>query len=282
MVRSARDRPDRCRRAGCPRGALGADGAGLAGDRGGRHPVPCPGVGRPRRARRWSSCTASRPALGGGGGSGPRSRPPATGWSRRICPATGSTGSWRGHAVLRDNAADLAAFARAAFEAAPGDVRIVGHSWGALTAAWFPGVGYPPRRLVLVDPPTIPLAVIVRLLESPDDRHYDDVATAMDAVGRQCPTWSYGDVAAKAESLTQFDEPAVLAILTGKRRLGRRPRGARRPGRAGRPDAPDPRRPGGRRLHPRRCRSGVRGPARRRERHDDHRGAPLAPPDAPH
>lgn len=130
-------------------------------------------------------------------------------------PGHGLTGSWRGHAVLRDNAADLAAFARAAFEAAPGDVRIVGHSWGALTAAWFPTVGYRPRRLVLVDPPTIPLEIIIRLLESPDDRHYDDVSTAVDAVGRQCPTWSYGDVTAKAESLTQFDEPAVVAILTG-------------------------------------------------------------------
>lgn len=131
-------------------------------------------------------------------------------------PGHGLTGSWRGHVAFRDTAADMAAFALAAFAGSPSaDVRIVGHSWGAMIAAWFPGVGYAPQRLVLVDPPTIPLVVIARLLEAPDDRHYDDVATAMDAVGRQCPTWSYGDVAAKAESLTQFDEPAVLAILTG-------------------------------------------------------------------
>jgi len=128
----------------------------------------------------------------------------------------GLTGSWTGHVLFRDNAADVAAFARAAFPAsAASDVRVVGHSWGGMTAAWLPGVGYSPRKLVLVDPPAIPLWLISKLLENPDDRHYDDIATAIDAVGRQCPTWPYGDVAAKAESLTQFDEPAVVAILTG-------------------------------------------------------------------
>lgn len=130
-------------------------------------------------------------------------------------PGHGLTASWRGHAVFRDTAVDMAAFARAAFAGtAPANVRVVAHSWGAMTASWFPAVGYLPGRLVLVDPPTIPLAVISQLLEAPDDRYYDDVRTAVEAVGRQCPTWSYGDVAAKAESLTQFDEPAVRAILT--------------------------------------------------------------------
>ena len=131
-------------------------------------------------------------------------------------PGHGLTGSWRGHVLFRDNAADLAAFARAAFPSTvDGEVRIIGHSWGAMTAAWFPGVGYAPRRLVLVDPPAIPVVAIAMLLENPDDRHYDDVAVAMAAIGRQCPTWAYGDVAAKAESLTRFDEPAVRAVLTG-------------------------------------------------------------------
>jgi pimeloyl-ACP methyl ester carboxylesterase len=130
-------------------------------------------------------------------------------------PGHGLTDAWRGHVAPRDNAADMAAFARAAFPGkAPGDVRVVGHSWGGMTAAWFPGVGYAPRVLVLVDPPYVPLALIARLLENPDDRHYDGLAEAMDAVGAQSPTWAYGDVAAKALSLTQFDEPAVLAVLT--------------------------------------------------------------------
>jgi pimeloyl-ACP methyl ester carboxylesterase len=56
--------------------------------------------------------------------------------------------------------------------------------------------------------------VIERLLEAPDDRRYDDLAEAMAALGRQCPTWAYGDVAAKAASLTQFDESAVRSVLT--------------------------------------------------------------------
>jgi pimeloyl-ACP methyl ester carboxylesterase len=130
-------------------------------------------------------------------------------------PGHGLTGSWRRHVAVRDNAADMAEFAQAAFpDHAPGDVSVVGHSWGAMTAAWFPGVGFVPRVLVLVDPPYVPLEMIARLLENPDDRHYDDLAVAMDAVGGQSPTWAYGDVAAKALSLTQFDEPAVRAVLT--------------------------------------------------------------------
>ena len=130
-------------------------------------------------------------------------------------PGHGQTGSWTGHVLFRDNAADLVAFARAAFpDASAGGVEVIGHSWGGMTAAWFPAVGYAPHTLVLLDPPFIPLVVISRLLENPDDHHYDDVATAMAAIGAISPTWAYGDVAAKARSLTQFDEPAVIGVLT--------------------------------------------------------------------
>jgi hypothetical protein len=52
------------------------------------------------------------------------------------------------------------------------------------------------------------------MLVDPAERHYHDIATAAAVVGAQNPTWSYGDVLAKAESLTQFDESAVRAILT--------------------------------------------------------------------
>ena len=34
------------------------------------------------------------------------------------------------------------------------------------------------------------------------------------AMGRQNPTWGWGDVIAKAEALTQFDEDGVRAVLT--------------------------------------------------------------------
>ena len=130
-------------------------------------------------------------------------------------PGHGATGHWTGHRAFRDNAADLVAFARAAFpDVAPSEVRVVGHSWGAMTAAAFPAAGYVPLRLVLIDPPTIPLAVIELMLVDPAERRYDDVATATAAVRALNPTWSDGDLLAKAEGLTQFDEPAVRSILT--------------------------------------------------------------------
>ena len=130
-------------------------------------------------------------------------------------PGHGRTGHWRGHARFRDNAADLVAFARAALpdvEAAA--IRVVGHSWGAVTAAAFPAAGFRPERLVLIDPPAIPLAVITLLLEDPAEHRYDDLTEAIMAIGSLNPTWAYGDVLAKAEGLTQFDEAAVRAILT--------------------------------------------------------------------
>lgn len=130
-------------------------------------------------------------------------------------PGHGLTGHWTGHRAFADNAADLAAYARAALPGVePGAVRVVGHSWGAMTAAAFPAAGYGPDRLVLIDPPTIPLAVISLMLVDPVERHYDDVGAATTAVGALHPTWTYGDVLAKAEGLTQFDEPAVVSILT--------------------------------------------------------------------
>ena len=130
-------------------------------------------------------------------------------------PGHGLTGHWTGHHAFADNAADLAAFARAALPCVdPAGVGVVGHSWGAMTAAAFPAVGYVPGRLVLLDAPAIPLAAISLMLVDPAERHYDDVAEATAAVGALHPTWTYGDVLAKAEGLTQFDEPAVVAVLT--------------------------------------------------------------------
>jgi pimeloyl-ACP methyl ester carboxylesterase len=130
-------------------------------------------------------------------------------------PGHGRTGHWVGHVAFRENAADLAELARAVFPGRePSDVRVVGHSWGAMTAAALPAAGYAPGRLVLVDPPTIPLALIEQMLVDPTERRYDDLAEAISVVGRLNPTYGYGDVVAKAEALTQFDEPAVRAILT--------------------------------------------------------------------
>lgn len=126
----------------------------------------------------------------------------------------GRTGSWTGHHRFRDNAADLVAFATAAGLARPG-LRVVGHSWGAMSAAALPASGLRPEVAVLLDPPAVPLAVIASMLDDPIERHYDDLAEAMIALGSLHPTWPYGDVVAKAEALTQFDATAAVAVLTG-------------------------------------------------------------------
>jgi pimeloyl-ACP methyl ester carboxylesterase len=130
-------------------------------------------------------------------------------------PGHGRTGHWTGHHRFRDSARDLAAFAAAALPgAAPADVRVVGHSWGAMTAAALPAARYVPGRLVLVDPPAIPLEVLAPMLDDPTERRYDDLEEAIRIVAAVNPTWSEGDVFAKAEGLTQFDEAAVRAVLT--------------------------------------------------------------------
>jgi pimeloyl-ACP methyl ester carboxylesterase len=125
----------------------------------------------------------------------------------------GLTGHWTGHHRFADNAIDLVAFATAAGLARP-DLRVVGHSWGGMTAAALPAAGLTPRILVLLDPPAIPVAAIATMLDDPIERHYDDVDEAIAVLGRLHPTWPFGDVAAKAEALTQFDEQAVRAIVT--------------------------------------------------------------------
>ena len=125
----------------------------------------------------------------------------------------GLTEQWTGHHRFVDNAIDVVAFADAAGLARP-DLRVIGHSWGGMTAAALPAAGLAPGILVLLDPPAIPLAAMSTMLDDPIERHYDDVDEALDALGRLYPTWPWGDVVAKAEALTQFDEAAVRAVLT--------------------------------------------------------------------
>jgi pimeloyl-ACP methyl ester carboxylesterase len=124
----------------------------------------------------------------------------------------GATGRWLGHHRFRDNAGDVAAFARAT-GLARDDLRIVGHSWGALTAAHLAAAGLVPAVLVLLDPPTLTRSAIATLLEDPTERRYEDLPEAIAAVRLAYPGWSEGDVLAKAEGLTAFDEAAVRAVL---------------------------------------------------------------------
>jgi pimeloyl-ACP methyl ester carboxylesterase len=111
-----------------------------------------------------------------------------------------------------DTAAELAGFVRAARLDRP-ELAIVGHSWGAMVAAHLPAAGIRPARLVLLDPPVLTLGRLEALTKEPTERTYATLAAAEAAVRAANPTWSDGDVAAKARALTEFNPDLVLAVL---------------------------------------------------------------------
>ena len=127
-------------------------------------------------------------------------------------PGHGWTGNWRGHHRFADNAADVAAWIRAAGLATP-DLQIVGHSWGAMTAAALPRAGIRPSTLVLLDPPAVPLALIARMASDPSEQPDRDMASAVARLAALNPEWPKGDVEAKAEALLQLDVGAARSVL---------------------------------------------------------------------
>ena len=127
-------------------------------------------------------------------------------------PGHGRTGHWQGHHRFRDNAADVAAFARSA-GLARADLQVVGHSWGAMTAAALPAAGLRPATLVLIDPPAMSHAAFRQQVDASDERTYTDIDEARAAVYTANPTWDEGDVQAKAEALTQLDEAAARSVF---------------------------------------------------------------------
>lgn len=127
-------------------------------------------------------------------------------------PGHGLTGNWRGHHRFRDNAADLAAWIREAGLDRP-DLQVVGHSWGAMTAAALPGAGIRPATLVLLDPPAVPHAVIAEMADDPSEQPYRELHEAIERLSLANPAWSRGDVEAKAEALVQVEVEAARAIL---------------------------------------------------------------------
>ncbi len=127
-------------------------------------------------------------------------------------PGHGRTGHWAGHHRFRDNAADVAAWLRAASLDVP-DAQIVGHSWGAMTAAALPIAGIRPATIVLLDPPAIPFEIISLMASDPSEQSYPDMATASRALAAANPTWSAGDVRAKAEALVQLDVDAARSVV---------------------------------------------------------------------
>lgn len=127
-------------------------------------------------------------------------------------PGHGLTGNWRGHHRFRDNAADVAAWIRVA-GLAIAELQVVGHSWGAMTAAALPRAGVRPATLVLLDPPAVTHARISQMASDPSEEPYRDRAEAIAQLTRANPDWSVGDVEAKAEALVQLDVDAARAVL---------------------------------------------------------------------
>jgi pimeloyl-ACP methyl ester carboxylesterase len=127
-------------------------------------------------------------------------------------PGHGATGPWRGHWRLRDTARELVALVDA-LRIRREELRLVGHSWGAMTAAAFPAVGLAPARLVLVDSAVLSVGDLAAVTRDPIEHRYEAYVEALTAMGAANPTWAFEDVAAKAEALTQFDQVAVGDVL---------------------------------------------------------------------
>ena len=127
-------------------------------------------------------------------------------------PGHGLTGHWRGHHRFRENAADVAAWLRATGLAGP-DLQVVGHSWGAMTAAALPSTGILPATLVLLDPPAVPHAVISQMASDPSEQPYRDLGEAIAGLTAANPSWPAREVEAKAEALVQLDIEAARAVL---------------------------------------------------------------------
>jgi pimeloyl-ACP methyl ester carboxylesterase len=124
----------------------------------------------------------------------------------------GRTGHWRGHHRFRDNAADIATFIRAA-GLDQAELQVIGHSWGAVTAAALPVAGFRPATLVLLDPPVLPFERIALEASDPGQQPVATLEDAVHAIEATEPAWSDGDVRAKAEAVMELDFEAARAVL---------------------------------------------------------------------
>jgi pimeloyl-ACP methyl ester carboxylesterase len=124
----------------------------------------------------------------------------------------GRTGHWLGHHRMRDNASDLAAFARAAGLGRQ-DLQVVGHSWGAVSAAALPVAGLRPATLVLLDPPVLPFDRVSLEASDPSQQAFSTLDEAIAAIRAAEPDWSDGDVQVKAEAIMELDFDAARAVL---------------------------------------------------------------------
>jgi pimeloyl-ACP methyl ester carboxylesterase len=82
-----------------------------------------------------------------------------------------------------------------------------------MVSAQLPGAGMRPRVIVLLDPPGLTAAQFELFVQDPTEQRYATFDEAAIAMRKANPTWSEGDIAAKAQSLTEFNPEAVLAVL---------------------------------------------------------------------
>jgi len=127
-------------------------------------------------------------------------------------PGHGQTGSWTGRHRPAETAEDLAGFIRAAGLASPSLV-CLGHSWGGVVVANLPIVGVRPAVAVLLDPPAQRADELEPMTRDPSELPFESVEEAMVVVRAANPTWSDGDVQAKAEGQCLYDVNAVREIL---------------------------------------------------------------------
>ncbi len=127
-------------------------------------------------------------------------------------PGHGDTGTWRGRHQFADTADDLAGFIHAAGLDVP-DLAVLGHSWGGMVVAGLPRAGVIPRTLILLDPPALAREALEYMTRDPTEGSYDSLDEARSAVRAGNPSWSDGDIEAKAVGLTKFDVDGALAIL---------------------------------------------------------------------
>ena len=66
---------------------------------------------------------------------------------------------------------------------------------------------------MLLDPPTVPFAVIAQMASDPSEVSYPDLETAEREIGRHNPGWPKGDVRAKAEAVMELEIEAARAVL---------------------------------------------------------------------
>ena len=142
-----------------------------------------------------------------GHGRAPRQSTDSRAWPTRFIDTA--------HALATFIRAAGLAGARGAGAIAVPELKVVGHSWGGMVAAHLPAAGLAPGTLVLLDPPVLTHSRMVAITEQPTERPYDSLEEATAVVRAEAPSWSDGDVVAKARALTEFNADVVLEVLRG-------------------------------------------------------------------